>query len=138
MSGPDLFAATRGHDLPPRWDGLLVVQWTPWEADPDPVFICPPPKARPCCPACGSPHPTVTSRGMVALRPSLTREQWEYEEENRRRLGRLAGKRKPVALWRLYAFRCQDCRHDMVWDTDPDEWWDLDPTDYEDDGSVRP
>jgi hypothetical protein len=131
----DLLVLAREFDLPPKWDGLLVVKWTPWEAQ-TPAFICPPPKTRPCCPGCGSPEPSVVCRGMVALRPDLTREQWEYEEENRARLGKLAHKRKNVALWRLHAFRCQDCRLDSVCDTDTDEWWDLDHTDYGPEGST--
>lgn len=132
----DLLVLAREFDLPPRWDGLLVVQWTPWEAEPGPVFLCPPPKTRASCPACASPHPSVHARGMVALRADLTRAQWEAEEVNRARLGKLAHKRKPVALWRLRAYRCQDCRHDQVWDTDTDEWWDLDHTDYGPEGST--
>jgi hypothetical protein len=131
----DLLVLAREFDLPPRWDGLLVVQWTPWEPQPH-AFICPPSKARDCCPACASPEPRVHARGMVALRADLTRAQWEYEEENRARLRKLAHKRAQVALWRLYAFRCQDCRHDQVWDTDTDEWWDLDHTDYGTEGST--
>lgn len=134
----DLLTLAREFDLPPRWDGLLVVQWTPWEARPDTVFICPPPKTRPCCPACGSPEPNVSCRGMVALSSLVTRERWEREEENRTRLGRLAHKRKPLALWRLYAYRCQDCRHDQVWDMLTGEWWNLDHTDYSDEGSTQP
>jgi hypothetical protein len=73
---------------------------------------------------------------MVALRADLTRAQWEYEEENRARLRKLAHKRAQVALRRLDAIRCQDCRHDQVWDTDTDEWWDLDHTDYGTEGST--
>ena len=38
--GLDLWA--REHDLPPRWDGLLV-EWGDWD-DIGRMFICPPPK----------------------------------------------------------------------------------------------
>ena len=58
--------------------------------------------------------------------------------ENRERLRSLAHKRKSIALWRLYAFRCPDCRLDTVWDHDTDEWWTLDHTDYSDAGSSQP
>ncbi|MEE6280162.1 hypothetical protein [Georgenia sp. MJ170] len=128
MSG-DLLVALREYDLPPKWDGLLVVEWTPWAA-PEPVFICPPPTRRECCPGCGSAYPRVHARGMVANDARTTAEDWAYDRENRRKLGPLAYKRPRIATWRLYAFRCQDCRHDEVWDTHTDEWWELDHTDY--------
>ena len=130
----DLLTLAREHDLPPKWDGCLVVEWTHWEAQ-IPMFMCPPPQTRDCCPSCGSPEPSVSCRGMVAVSPEVTRQMFDAEEENRRRLGSLAHKRKNLALWRLHAFRCQDCRHDMVWDTHTGEWWDLDHTDYGPDGS---
>lgn len=99
------------------------------------VFICPPPKRRDCCPSCASPRPRVHACGMVARLPGIAREQWERDQENRRLLGALRLKREPIALWRLHAYRCQDCRHDQVWDTETDEWWDLDHTDYLPEGS---
>lgn len=137
MKGPDLFVATREHDMPPRWDGLAV-RWTPWE--PQLVgFICPPPKTRPCCSRCGSPHPPVVARGYIARSAVVTPEMLAANDAARDRLP--FGQRhrvKPLALLRLHAFRCQDCRHDEVWDRDTDELFDLDPTDYGDEGSVAP
>lgn len=131
----DLLLGLREHDLPPLWDGRVVL-WRGWE-DPEPghVFICPPPKQRHVCEGCGSLEPWVTNRGMVAVSPSLTREELLYEEENRARLGSLAHKRKPRALWRLHAYRCPDCKLDTVWDHDTDQWWTLDFTDYGPEGS---
>ncbi len=75
---------------------------------------------------------------MVARRPSITQADLGYDAENRRRLGRLAYKRPLLAVMRLRAFRCPDCKRDEVWDIETDEWWDLDDSDYGDEGSVRP
>jgi hypothetical protein len=125
---------SRENDLPPRWDGRLIVEWTPWE----PQLVTSMRfhrQSRDCCPGCGSPEPPVTARGMVAHDRNLTREQWEAFKENAQRLGALAHKRKQVATWRLRVFRCQDCRHDQVWDVETDTTWDLDHTDYGPDGS---
>jgi hypothetical protein len=74
---------------------------------------------------------------MVAKRPDLTREKWEAEEENRARLGWASSRRPALALWRLFAFRCQDCRHDQVLDLNTRELWDLDHTDYGPEGSTE-
>lgn len=140
MAG-DLLVELREHDLPPKWDGLVVV-WHGWEYQ-RPAFICPPPK-KDCCEACGTPFgfrgfPTQSvNRGRVALRPSITVEDIEAHDENRRRLGSLAHKSPSIALWRLHAFRCPGCQVDTVWDTDTDEWWTLDHTDYGADGSAAP
>ena len=130
---------THLHDLPPRWDGRAVL-WEGWSTGlRAQVFICPPPpKSPPCCEGCGSLAEPVVNRGLVALWPSSTHDDLRYEEENRRRLGSFAHKRRARALWRLRAFRCPDCRLDTVWDTDTDEWWTLDDSDYGDDGSVAP
>lgn len=129
----DLLTMLREHDLPPRWDGHAVL-WHGWETRLAPIFICPPPRPT-CCEGCGSLAESVTNRGMVAVWASLTPEDLRAEEENRRRLGPLAHKRRPRAVWRLYAFRCPDCQLDVVWDTDTDEWWTLDHTDYGSEGS---
>lgn len=133
----DLLTLAREHDLPPRWDGRIVT-WTDWVPQ-LPAFVCPPPAlADTCCQRCGSLAASVTCKGLVALSPRTTQEDLEYEEENRRRLKSLAGKRPHLALFRLYAFRCPDCKHDQVWDTDTNDFWDLDPSDYGDDGSSPP
>ena len=141
MTG-DLLTLLREHDLPPRWDGHAV-WWEGWHPGIGPVFICPvficPPPRRPlCCEGCGSLAEPVSNRGLVAVWASLTPEDIEREEENRRRLGSLAHKRKRRAYWRLRAYRCPDCKLDTVWDIDTDDWWTLDHTDYSDDGSETP
>lgn len=129
----DLLTMTREHDLPPKWNGRAVL-WEGWRATPGPVFICPPPKLR-CCEGCGSLAEPVSNRGLVSVWSSFTHDDLRAEEENRARLGSLAHKRKPRALWRLRAYRCPDCKLDTVWDTDTDEWWTLDHTDYGHEGS---
>jgi hypothetical protein len=43
-----------------------------------------------------------------------------------------------AGLAQLSAFRCVDCRADVVWDRTADEWWDLEPADYLDQGSHDP
>lgn len=136
MTGPDLFAVTRRHDLPPKWDGRRV-EWEPWRALD--VLICPPPKPAPC-PACGSLTPSIHATGTVY---PLTGDSREIPHVKRtRRSGRqyIAGTvAVPVTPGRvLHAYRCPDCHFDVVWDTRTDEWWDLDPTDYEDTGSTHP
>ena len=146
MTG-DLLTLLRAHDLPPRWDGHAV-WWEGWHREGwhregwhpgiGPVFICPPPRRPLCCEGCGSLAEPVSYRGLVAVWASLTPEDIEREEENRRRLGSLAHKRKRRAYWRLRAYRCPDCKLDTVWDIDTDDWWTLDHTDYSDDGSETP
>lgn len=138
----DLLTLLREHDLPPKWDGLAVL-WRGWEYQQAGVFLCPPPTPREDrCGGCkeplterGFPVQSV-NKGLVAVSSVLTHDDLRYEEDNRERLGRLAHKRKPRALWRLYVWRCPNCRLDTVWDTDTDEWFDLDETDYSDAGSV--
>lgn len=135
----DLLTELREHDLPPRWDGRVVI-WKGWEYQ-GTALVCPSPQPT-VCEGCGAPDmhrgfPTqARNRGMVALSPSTTREQIAERDENKRRLGRLAHKSPSLALWRLFAFRCSDCKLDTVWDTDTNAWWLLDHTDYGDDGSV--
>lgn len=125
----------RLHDLPPRWDGRIVV-WQGWQAQP-PAFICPPPRPS-CCIACGSTAQRVINSGLVARSPRITHTDLADDEENRRRLGSLAHKRPLIATYRLRVFRCPDCRHDEVHDGDTDQLWELDDSDYGDDGSVDP
>lgn len=127
------------HDLPPRWDGRVAL-WRGWEYQ-QPAFVCPPPTPT-VCERCGTPHghrgfPTQSvNRARVALSVTTTLVDIEAHDENRLRLGVLAHKRKPIALWRLHAFRCPSCKMDTIWDIDTDEWWNLDESDYGDDGSV--
>lgn len=136
----DILTLARENDLPPKWDGLVVL-WDGWQYAPSGVFVCPPPK-NDVCEGCKAPKlergfPTwSTNKGLVAVSGVLTHADLRYEEENRKRLGRIAHKRKARALYRLTAFRCNVCSLDEVWDMDTDEWWVLDHTDYSDDGSV--
>lgn len=133
----DLLALLREHDLPPFWDGLATV-WDGWVTQPR-AFVCPPPAPQ-CCRACGSMARPVINRGRVARVPAVTHARIQAHKENRARLGRsnahLAG--RPVVLVRLFAWRCPDCLHDQVWDTDTDEVFDLDHTDYGPEGSKAP
>lgn len=131
----DLLTLAREFDLPPKWNDCIV-QWRGWEPEPT-VLLCRrgKPAPRDCCSVCASPHPPVVNRGLVANSPLITPAMLKRNEDNRARLGALAHKDAPLAHWRLYAYRCQDCRHDVVWDTDTDEWWDLDHTDYGPEGS---
>lgn len=135
----DLLVELRQHDLPPQWDGLAVV-WDGWEPSPvDPVWICPPPRTPECCTACGSPTNPVRNRGRVARFPAITHQAIADNDAARDRLPE--GQRwriKPKALYRLLAFRCPDCKHDVVFDSDTRESWDLDHTDYGDAGSHDP
>ena len=101
----DLLYLARDHDLPPSWDGEPVA-WSDWEQM-APMFICPPPKPKPCK-VCGTYEPHITNSGRVIQNDGH--------------------------LLRLTAFRCPDCRTDQVIDWAGDIW-DLDPSDYTDDGS---
>jgi hypothetical protein len=122
------------HDLPRFWDDLAVV-WDGWHAPLSPVFVCPPPPPS-CCVACGSMAEPVVNRGRVARASFITHEQIDKREESRDRLP-VSLKHHPRrnALYRLFAHRCPDCKHDEVWDMDTDEWWKLDAGDYADEGS---
>lgn len=130
----DLLTMLREHDLPPFWDGLATV-WDGWETQIE-AFICPPPKQS-CCSECGSLAKPVTNRGRVARPAFITHGRIQEHDEKRARLGagnaHLAG--KPVALVRLFVWRCPDCKQDVVWDWGTDEWWTLDHTDYGPEGS---
>lgn len=122
---PDLFAATREHDLPPKWDGCPV-EWGPWREAP-PVLICPPPKGHGTCPECGSTATRMTATGLrhIAYGDNVVRVG----------TGRLQPREMTASL---SAVRCPDCMHDIVVDLWTDSVWDLDPTDYEDEGSNPP
>ena len=127
----------REFDLPRFWDGLAVV-WDGWEPPHTGLmFICPPTSAgRSCCPACGSQAQASRNHGRVARVPAVTHEAIAADDANRERLPlMLRGKRRSKALVRLFAFRCPDCRHDVVHDVDTDQVWDLDLSDYGPEGS---
>jgi Zn finger protein HypA/HybF involved in hydrogenase expression len=121
----DLLTLMRENDLPPRWDGRVVV-WEGWKDSMPNVFICPPTK-RDVCPNCGSGEPSTRNRGLVAKKRSTTLDTIEGTARAHQ-VGR-------VATWRLFAFRCTNCHHDQVWDMDLNELWDLDHTDYGPEGS---
>jgi hypothetical protein len=139
----DLLALLREYDLPPRWDGRAV-WWDGWRLPLDgaQVFICGPGarhlRTR-ACEACGSQAAPSTSRGHVARIGATTVERWRERCEawarlpagERHRLGKY-----PSGVIELHAFRCPDCRTDLVWDQLADEWWTLDHTDYGPEGSV--
>lgn len=133
----DLLTLLREHDLPPFWDGLAVV-WDTWRTESTPVFLCPPPKRPATCHGCGSAAEQHQAKGRVARAAFIDHDRIAAEDENRVRLGSLGHKRKPVALVRLFVWRCPDCLLDVVWDIDAGEWFDLDHTDYGPDGSRAP
>ena len=125
----------RAHDLPPRWDGHVVV-WDGWEPAADrPMFICPPPKEPDSCTACGSLARPMRNKGRVAD-SAITAHAMIDQEDARRALlpPELRHKIPRRAFYRLVAHRCPDCRHDRVLE-DLTTWWDLDESDYTDDGS---
>jgi len=70
------------------------------------------------------------NRGLVGLSRRITLD----DIEGRRRANRVG----LVAEWRLDAFRCPDCHHDVVSDMQTGEVWDLDLSDYGDAGSTDP
>jgi len=132
----DLLTLAREFDLPPKWNDCIV-RWNGWEPQLD-AIVCRrgTPQPRECCSACASPHPPATNRGYVALSPLTTPAMMLRNDEQRARLPIGQKHKVPgLVLFRLHAFRCQDCRHDVVWDIDTDEWWDLDHTDYGPEGS---
>lgn len=109
----DLLTLAREHDLPPKWDGV-VVRWRGWRTLPDArIFICPPPKEIDHCKNCGS---IAQSRINYGHRTVF-----------------LAGKDRDAGS--LTAYRCPDCLHDLVEDETTGEWFDLDHTDYGPEGS---
>lgn len=118
--GLELWA--REHDLPPRWDGLLV-EWGDWD-DTGRMFICPPPKRPSRCGQCGSTRPRLICTGRV----------WTDPATSPPAIGRARMRRGRHLVGMMSAFRCPDCEHDSVLDSNGQEW-DLDETDYTDDGS---
>ena len=143
---PLLLTLARQFDLPPKWDGRDV-EWQGWEDTLD-TFICgPAARQREVCPACGSVEARVINIGLVHPLPGETWEQ-DHLIEKRTRSGRSimvkAGKQmvKAHPVLELVAFRCVDCKHDVVWDKydggweSGGTWWDLDHTDYGPQGSV--
>lgn len=112
--GLDLFAATREHDLPPKWDGAAT-SWGDW--DEMGTVLCSKVKREPCD-RCGS-----TTQPRVAVGFTIPTRSGPVVHLHERR---------------LHAFRCPGCLHDTVWDMSTGEWWDLDPTDYDDEGSNPP
>jgi hypothetical protein len=124
----DLLTELREHDLPPKWDGRAVL-WEGW-SDQLVAHVCPPPKEREVCAACGSLARAVVNRGLLAHRRGTTLAVLD---------GHLRAHRPgKVGYWVLYAWRCPGCKQDVVWDVRRDEWWDLDFTDYGDAGSADP
>lgn len=111
----------RQHDLPPRWDGLSV-EWGKWAHMP---IICPPPK-RERCGHCRSVTPQVMNLGRIWTDPAASPNVVSIGKARLKNGKHLAGI--------LTAFRCPDCRHDRVIDSDG-QGWDLDQTDYTDSGS---
>lgn len=141
----DLLTLLREHDLPPKWDGRAV-WWEGWHLplDGSHVFIC----GRGAqhlrtsvCEACGSQAAPATNRGHVARVPATTVERWHERCEAWARLplgSRHLLPKHPSGVIELHAFRCPDCRADLVWDQPADEWWALDHTDYGSEGSNQP
>ena len=118
----------REHDLPPLWDGLVVV-WRGWPLPP-PAFVCPPGHPD-VCTACGSLAPALVNRGDVARSSVITRELVEAADRKRAALPpSWRHKVDPLVWFRLFAFRCPDCQHDQVADQQTGELWHLDVTDY--------
>lgn len=112
----------RENDLPPRWDGELVL-WQGWQSELEAVAMCPPPRSPIRCTVCRSTAAPLSNRGLI----------WHGMSAVERRLPRA-----PDAM--LVAFRCPGCEHDHVLDGfgPSAQAWDLDPSDYSDDGSRWP
>lgn len=124
----DLLVAARQHDLPPLWNGRVVV-WTGWEATPQ-LFICTRGRGRApkaCCEGCGSTEQQPMNVGYLATHPTVTREEVQNV---------VAGTPPGVGLAyrHLTAFRCPECKTDVVVEVGGDVWT-LDHTDYGDEGS---
>jgi len=117
----DLELWPREHDLPPRWDGLIV-EWNQW-SDTEHIFVCPPPRPRPCS-RCKSTRPPHINAGRLWTDPAAAPASISR--------GRLLAGRHFIGM--INAFRCPECQHDSVLDANG-QTWDLDPTDYTDNGS---
>ncbi len=115
-------AEPREHDLPPRWDGLPV-EWGQWR-DTAGIILCPPPRKAEHCNRCGSTAEPLNSLGRVWTNPATAPPA----------IGRARLQRGRLLAANLTAFRCPDCEHDHVLDSNGKSW-DLDPSDYTADGS---
>lgn len=111
----------REHDLPPRWDGMLV-EWGSW-SDTSGVFICPPPRPE-HCPQCSSLRATLINSGKLYIDPKHAPSA----------IGRARLNASPYFVGTITAFRCPACGHDSVLDAEG-RHWDLDATDYTETGS---
>lgn len=122
------------HDLPPRWDGHPVV-WRGWETLN--AFICGGRAGSECCPGCGSRAASAINLGLVGDDPDMTVGDVEHDDHAVAMASKLGHRRRRRSWFRLTAFRCPDCRLDLVVDGD-DQCWTLDASDYGDEGSVGP
>lgn len=105
------------HDLPPKWDGITI-EWRGWEGPQWTSAQFHQSWQEDRCQFCGGDKQASMNLGYACDPPTP------------------AGiKRKAMRWW---AFRCPDCRGDVVHDLATDEWWTLDSTDYDDQGSDRP
>lgn len=150
MSSLRLVPDAPGHDLPPRWDGL-VISWQGWKPG-NHVFVCTEP-TNVCdhcgrgehdtdmgC-SCGSVRPPSSNVGFVADDPATTLDELERNiagSDLAHRTGRPKSAPERLGLIRLVAHRCPDCDADTVVDTATGEVWTLDESDYGDAGSESP
>lgn len=117
------------NDLPPRWDGRVVV-WSEWRLANVGSLQWHAELAAIACSQCGSLDPRYWgTTGSVALADQITREQIEAATA--------AGKGGRYALRYLVLSRCIDCGHDTVFHMETGDLWDLEPDDYSDDGSTE-
>jgi hypothetical protein len=139
----DLLSMLRDNDLPPKWDGRVIV-WQGWQYAPSGVHVCPTPQ-REVCEGCGM--PTLergfpcwsTNRGLRADSTVLTLDDYREEEAARADLPRKVQHKLRCHWWiELTAFRCHHCSLDTVWDMTTGDMWRLDHMDYGDEGSVAP
>lgn len=117
------------HDLPPKWDGHVVV-WDEWAEELPTSLVYHLPLRHFACEKCGSLTRRSGSVGQVGVIPEVT-----HAQIRRANAARKGGK---YGLRRLFASRCADCGHDQVYDMDADELFDLEPCDYGDGGSHDP
>ncbi len=143
MTG-DLLTLLREHDLPPKWDGRVVV-WSGWEYVPPSSMTMWHSRGRDVCQGCGRPDTErgfpcwSTNQGLRASSQLLTVDDFHAEEARRAALPEPLRGRVTRHFWRdLTAFRCHHCSLDTVWDTATDEMWVLDHTDYGPEGSTAP
>lgn len=95
------------HDLPPKWDGKIIV-WRVWNSPMRMLSLaCRLPIESRACDKCGQVDaPTRSTKTDVRYCDVL-----------------------------LYAFRCE-CGHDVVYDPLDRTWWDLEAHDYDHEGST--